>query len=425
MALTRRDFVKWLSASAAISGSIGCATATASKTVGRVVVIGGGYAGATAAKYVRMWGPDIEVTLVERDAEFVSCPLSNRVLAGVIQLKDLTRDYGKLQAKYGVKLIRDEATAIDPVAQEVQLGKGDTLKYDRLIVAPGVDILYNGVPGLDSPQAQARVLHAWKAGPQTVALRKQLEAMTDGGVYAMTIPKAPYRCPPGPYERACQVAWYFKTSKPNSKVLILDANEDVVSKKGLFMKAWSERYAGIIEYRPNSELSGVDAATLTAKLAFEDVKADVLNVVPPQRAGKIAADAGLITVNNRWCGVDFLTYESSAVKNVHVLGDAIMAAPQMPKSGHMANQHAKVCAAAVVALMHGEAVNTQPLVTNTCYSFVSDKEVIHVASVHAYVPEKKTMEIVPGGSGVSAAASELEGQYAEAWGRNIWSDMLG
>jgi len=425
MALTRRDFVKWLSASAALSGSIGCATATTSKTVGRVVVIGGGYAGATAAKYVRMWGPDIEVTLVERDAEFVSCPLSNRVLAGVIQLKVLTRDYGKLQAKYGVKLIRDEATAIDPVAQEVRLGKGGALKYDRLIVAPGVEILYNEVPGLDSPQAQARVLHAWKAGPQTVALRKQLEAMADGGVYAITIPKAPYRCPPGPYERACQVAWYLKTSKPKSKVLILDANEDVVSKKGLFMKAWSERYAGIIEYRPNSELSGVDAATLTAKLTFEDVKADVLNVVPPQRAGKIAADAGLINANNRWCGVDFLTYESSAVKNVHVLGDAIMAAPQMPKSGHMANQHAKVCAAAVVALMHGEAVNTQPLVSNTCYSFVSDKEVIHVASVHAYVPEKKTMEIVPGGSGVSAAASEQEGQYAEAWGRNIWSDMLG
>ena len=425
MALTRRDFVKWLSASAALSGSIGCAATATSRTVGRVVVVGGGYAGATAAKYVRMWGPDIEVTLVERDAEFVSCPLSNRVLAGVVQLKDLTRDYGKLQARHGVKLIRDEATAIDPVAQEVRLGRGGALKYDRLIVAPGVDILYDEVPGLDSPQAQARVLHAWKAGTQTVALRKQLEAMANGGVYAMTIPKAPYRCPPGPYERACQVAWYFKSSKSRSKVLILDANEDVVSKKGLFMKAWSERYAGIVEYRPNSELTGVDAATLTAKLTFEDVKADVLNVVPPQRAGRIAADAQLITANNRWCGVDFLTYESSAVKNVHVLGDAIMAAPQMPKSGHMANQHAKVCAAAVVALMHGEPVNSQPLVTNTCYSFVSDREVIHVASVHAYSPEKRTMEIVPGSSGVSSVASELEGQYAEAWGRNIWSDMLG
>ncbi len=422
MAFSRREFIKWLSASAAMAGNTGCATATTSKTAGRVVVIGGGFAGATAAKYIRMWGPDIQVTLVERDEEFISCPLSNRVLAGVAQLKELTRDYGRLQAKHGVKVVRDEAVAIDAEKQEVKLAGGATLKYDRLIVAPGVDLLPGEVPGLAA--ASDRVLHAWKAGPQTIALRKQLEAMPDGGVYALTIPKAPFRCPPGPYERACQVAWYFKNRKPRSKVLILDANEDVVSKKGLFTKAWSERYSGIVEYRPNSELTEVDAASLTAKLSFEDVKADVLNVVPPQRAGKIALDAGLVNANNRWCGVDFLTYESLAVKNVHVLGDSIMAAPQMPKSGHMANQHAKVCAAAVVALLHGEQVNTQPLVTNTCYSFVSDKDVIHVASVHAYNPEKRTMEIVQGASGVSAAASELEGQYAEAWGRNIWADML-
>ncbi|MEQ1882059.1 MAG: FCSD flavin-binding domain-containing protein, partial [Burkholderiales bacterium] len=260
---------------------------------------------------------------------------------------------------------------------------------------------------------------------QTVALRRQLEAMRDGGVFALTIPKAPYRCPPGPYERACQVAWYFKTHKPRSKVLILDANEDVVSKKALFTKIWAERYPGIVEYRPNSELVGVDVGTLTARLTFDDVKADVLNIIPPQRAGNIARDAGLITVNNKWCGVDFLTYESLALKNVHVLGDAIMAAPLMPKSGHMANQHAKVCAAAIVALLHGEEVNAQPLLTNTCYSFVSDKDVIHVASVHAYNPDKKTMEVVSGASGVSTEANELEGHYAEAWGRNIWADMLG
>lgn len=422
MAFSRREFIKWLSASAAMAGNIGCATATTSKAAGRVVVIGGGFAGATAAKYIRMWSPDIQVTLVERDEEFISCPLSNRVLAGVAQLKELTRDYGKLQAKHGVKVVRDEAVAVNAEKQEVRLAGGATLKYDRLIVAPGVDLLPGEVPGLAA--GSERILHAWKAGPQTIALRKQLEAMPDGGVYALTIPKAPYRCPPGPYERACQVAWYFKSRKPRSKVLILDANEDVVSKKGLFTKAWAERYAGIVEYRPNSELTEVDAATLTAKLSFEDVRADVLNVVPPQRAGRIALDTGLVNANNRWCGVDFLTYESLAVKNVHVLGDSIMAAPQMPKSGHMANQHAKVCAAAVVALLHGEQVNTQPLVTNTCYSFVSDKDVIHVASVHAYNPEKRTMEIVPGTSGVSAAASELEGQYAEAWGRNIWTDML-
>lgn len=424
MSLSRRQFIKWLGAAAAAGGAVGCASAASGKSAGRVVVIGGGYGGATAAKYVRMWSPDIEVTLVERNGEFISCPLSNRVLAGVIELKDLTRDYGTLAARHGVRLVRDEAVAVDTAAQAVRLASGAVLQYDRLIVSPGVDLLHEEIPGLRDRAAQERVLHAWKAGPQTVALRRQLEAMRDGGVYAITIPRAPYRCPPGPYERACQVAFYLKTHKPRSKVLILDANEDVQSKKALFVKVWSERYGGMVEYRPNSNLVDVDVATLTAKLDFEDVKADVLNVVPPQRAAKIALDAGLITANGKWCEVDFLTYESKAARNVHVLGDAILAAPQMPKSGHMANQHAKVCAAAVIALLHGEQPNPEPLVTNTCYSFVSDKEVIHVASVHAYNAEKKTMEVIKGASGVSTGPSELEGRYAEAWGRNIWNDML-
>jgi sulfide dehydrogenase [flavocytochrome c] flavoprotein chain len=421
MTFSRRKFIQWVSATAAIAGA-GAPSAVRAASP-RVVVIGGGFAGATAAKYIRMWAPGIHVTLVERDPEFISCPLSNRVLAGVIKLKDLSRGYGKLQAKYGVRVVHDEVVAIDNASRQVRLAGGEALNYDRLIVAPGVDLLPGEVPGL--PEGSERILHAWKAGPQTTALRKQLEAMHDGGVYAITIPKAPYRCPPGPYERACQVAWYFKTQKPKSKVLVLDANEDVVSKKGLFTKAWSDRYPGILEYRPNSEIVEVDPASMTVKLAFEDVRADVLNIVPPQRAGKVALDAGLVNANGRWCSVDFLTYESTAVKNVHVLGDAIMAAPQMPKSGHMANQHAKVCAAAVISLLQSEPVNAQPLLTNTCYSFVSDKDVIHVASVHAYNAEKKTMEIVQGASGVSAAAGELEGQYAESWGRNIWADMLG
>jgi sulfide dehydrogenase [flavocytochrome c] flavoprotein chain len=424
MSLSRREFIKWLSASAAAAGVTGCATASNRGTGARVVVIGAGYGGATAAKHIRMWSPDIQVTLVERDSQFISCPLSNRVLAGVIQLKDLTRDYGQLQINHGVKLVRDEAVAVDPVAREVRLAGGATLEYDRLIVSPGVDLVYDSIPGMREPAAQERVLHAWKAGPQTVALRRQLETMRDGGVYAITVPRSPYRCPPGPYERACQVAYFFKQAKPRSKVLILDANDDVQSKKGLFMKVWKETYPGIVEYRPNSGLVDVDVSTMTAKLDFEDVRADVLNVVPPQRAGRIAREAGLITANDRWCDVDFLTYESVAVKNIHVLGDAIMAAPQMPKSGHMANQHAKVCAAAVIALLHGDAPNPEPIVTNTCYSFVSDRDVVHVASVHAYDREKKTMLIVDGAIGVSPGPSALEGQYAESWGRNIWNDML-
>jgi NADH dehydrogenase FAD-containing subunit len=424
MRVTRREFLRWVSAASAGTVMAGL-TAPASAAAPRVVVIGGGFGGATAAKYIRMWAPDIQVTLVERGRQFISCPLSNRVLAGVWALGDLTRDYSALSYKWGVRLMHDEAIDIDVDKQAVKLAGGAVLPYDRLIVSPGVDLLFGEIPGLQTSEAREKVLHAWKAGPQTVALRRQLEAMADGGVYAISVPRSPYRCPPGPYERACQVAWYFSTRKPRSKVLILDANDKVQSKEALFTKAWKEMYPGIVEYRPNSQLIDVDARTLTAKLEFEDVKADVLNIVPPQRAAEIAAKAGLINVNNKWCAIDWLTFESTARKNIHVLGDAVMAAPLMPKSGHMANQHAKVCAAAVIDLLHGEPVNPAPMVTNTCYSFVSDKEVIHVASVHKYDPEKKTLVTVPGSGGVSSAPSTAEGGFAESWGRNIWSDALG
>jgi len=419
MRASRRQFLKQLAAGAAAGVSV-----PALASAPRVVVVGGGFGGATAAKYIRMWAPDIQVTMVERNREFISCPLSNRVLSGQVELVDLTRGYGTLSSKYSVEVIYDEAAGIDPDKRELALASGDVLPYDRLILSPGLDLLFDDIPGLREPQARERVLHAWRAGPQTMVLRRQLESMPDGGVYALTIPKAPFRCPPGPYERACQVAWYFKAQKPKSKVLILDANDKVQSKEALFTKVWSEWYASIVEYRPNSTLVDVDARTLTAKLEFEEVKADVLNVVPPQRAAKIAADAGLITANNKWVGVDFLTYESLAKKNIHVLGDAIVAAPAMPKSGHMANQHAKVAAAAVVALLRGESPNPNPVINNTCYSFVSDKEAIHVASVHRYDPDKKTMLVAPGASGLSVAPSQKEARYAESWGKNIWADML-
>ena len=280
--------------------------------------------------------------------------------------------------------MRDDAVAVDAAKREVRLASGNVLAYDRLIVSPGVEFMYNTIPGLNNADAQNRVLHAWKAGPQTLALRKQLESMRDGGVYAIHIPKAPYRCPPGPYERICQVADYFKRAKPKSKILVLDSNEDIVSKKGLFLAAWNGQYKGMIEYKPNSELVDVDVKTLTAKLQFEDVRADVLNVVPPQKAGLIAEKAGLINANNRWCAVDWTSMESTAVKGVHVLADATLSGPAMPKSASMANQHAKVCAAAVIALIKGEKVNAEPMMMNTCYSFVDGKNVMHVASVHAY-----------------------------------------
>ena len=409
---------------AALSWSLtGCATAVG-KPKARVVVIGGGFGGATAAKYIRLWAPEIDVVLIEREAAFVSCPLSNLVLGGSEQIENLTTGYDTLQKKYGVRVVRDEAVSIDAEKKTVALARGDSLSYDRLIVSPGIDFRFDQVPGLQSADAQARVLHAWKAGPQTVALRRQLEALPDGGVYALHIPKVPYRCPPGPYERAAQVAFYFKNHKPRSKVLVLDANPDIVSKKALFLKAWNERYPGIVEYKPNSEIVRVDAATNSIELTFETIRAGVLNVVPPQQAGRIAQTAGLINANSRWCGVNFQTFESTTVPGIHVLGDATLSAPGMPKSGFMANNHAKVAADAVIALIQGREVNPEPIIANTCYSFVSDTDVVHVASVHKYDQAQKTLLAVQGAGGLSPQANSLEGQYARAWARNIWADAL-
>ena len=420
--LSRRRWIGTGLAAVASVPFVGCAT-MGGPSIGRVVVVGGGFGGATAARYLRMWGGNIDVTLVDRNAQFVSCPISNLVLGGYKQMSDITVGYGGLEAT-GVKRIQAEVTAIDPQAREVRLADGRKLPYDRVIVSPGIDFMVDQVAGLETPAAQDKFLHSWKAGPQTAALRRQLEAMPDGGVYALTIPKAPYRCPPGPYERACMVASYFKQYKPKSKVLVLDGNPEITSKKALFEKAFADHYKGIIEYRPNNELKGVDVATSTAKLELDDVKADVINVVPPQRAGDIARTAGLLNINNHWAGVSWLTMESTAVPGVHVLGDATFPAPAMPKSGHMANQQAKVAAAAVIQLLKGEPVNSTPVMVNTCYSFVTARDVIHVASVHQYNATEKTFKTVPGSGGLSLAANQVEGRNALSWAQNIWADML-
>ena len=424
MLMKRRDFLKAGAAAGAMASLYGCAGG--GKASGHVVVVGGGYGGATVAKYLRMWSEGgVQVTLIERNPTFISCPISNLVIGGTKTMEDITISYEGLRSKWGVRVIQDDVVAVDAAKKTVSLKGGSAVSYDRLVLSPGVDFMWDEIPGLKSAEAQSKILHAWKAGPQTVALRKQLEAMPDGGVYALSIPLAPYRCPPGPYERACQVAHYFSQAKPKSKVLILDANDDVTSKGPLFKKAWADRYKGIIEYRPKHALTDVDAATGTLKFEFnDDIKAQVLNVIPPMRAGDVAHNAGLTTANKRWCDVDWLTMESKAAKNVHILGDALQIAPAMPKSGHMANQHGKVAAAAIVALLSGRQPNALPIYNNTCYSFVSDTDVVHVASVHAYDAEKKTMLPVAGSGGVSSAASELEGRYAMAWARNIWADTL-
>jgi sulfide dehydrogenase [flavocytochrome c] flavoprotein chain len=414
----------WLGAGAALAATTlaGCAGMSASgPSIGRVVVVGGGYGGATAARYLKLWGGNVDVTLVERNTDFVSCPISNLVLGGYKQMADITRGYAGLKA-VGVKVMQGEVIAIDAAGKKLRLAGGGELPYDRLVLSPGIDFMSDQIGGLPAALDSGRVLHSWKAGPQTVALRKQIEAMPNGGVFAMFIPKAPYRCPPGPYERACVVASYLKAAKPRSKVLVLDANPEITSKKGLFEKAFKDHYTGILEYRANAELKELSGNV--AKLDFEDVKADVLNVIPPQRASDLARSAGLLNMNSRWVGVNWLTMESTAAPGIHVLGDATFSAPAMPKSGHMANQHAKVAAAAIIQLLKSEPVNATPVVMNTCYSFVTGRDAMHVASVHQYDAADKTFKTVPGSGGVSAASSQIEGRYALGWAENIWADSL-
>jgi sulfide dehydrogenase [flavocytochrome c] flavoprotein chain len=422
--LQRRSFLQG-AAAAGVLGLGACAT-TGVPSKARVLVVGGGYGGATAAKYVRLLSDyQIEVVLVEPNSAFVSCPISNLVLAGHRTMAEITTPYDNLVRRHGVRLVRDTVARVDPAQKVAVLASGPTIAYDKLILSPGIDLVFDSIQGLKAAHDAGQILQAWKAGPETVALRRQLEAMPDGGVFAMTVPEAPYRCPPGPYERVCQVADYFKRAKPRAKVLLLDANPDVTSKGPLFKKVWAEQYKGIIEYRPQHKAVAVDARTKTIKFEIaDDVKADVLNVLPTMRAGRIAVDTGLANANARWCHVNFLNFESTAAKDIHVLGDAIQTAPLMPKSGHMANSHAKVAAAAIVAELRGWAINTAPMLTNTCYSFVDGKNVVHVASVHEYVAAEKTFKTVAGSGGVSPGPTELEGIYAWNWAQNIWADSL-
>jgi NADPH-dependent 2,4-dienoyl-CoA reductase/sulfur reductase-like enzyme len=425
--VVRRRLLLGAAGAAAAAASIaGCAT-TGGGRAGRVVVVGGGYGGATAAKYLRLWSQNrVAVTLVEPNEQFVSCPMSNLVLGGSRTMASITVPYDKLRRGHGVRIVRSTVTSIDQAEKSVVLADGSRLPYDKLVLSPGVDFLYDSLPGLKDVTAREAVLHAWKAGPQTVALRRELEAMRDGGVYALTVPRAPYRCPPGPYERACQVASYFKQAKPKSKVLVFDANEEVTSKPKLFREAWASLYPGIIDYRPNHTLTDVDAAGKRLMFEFNDTeKVDVLNVLPPMRAGDIAAKSGLALANARWCEIDYMTFQAKGQNDIFVVGDSILVAPAMPKSGHMANQHAKVAASAIIAQLAGREPNPAPVLTNTCYSFVSADEVIHVASVHQYDADKKTLNPVAGAGGLSPSRNRMEALTGFAWASNIWADMLG
>jgi NADPH-dependent 2,4-dienoyl-CoA reductase/sulfur reductase-like enzyme len=423
--MTRRDFLAgarsaagYLAIGGATGSLMGCAGTVkgdiAPKSGRRVVVVGGGWGGATAAKYVRLGDPAIEVVLFEPSREFVSCPFSNLVLSGVESLSALTHGYEGLR-RHGVKVRHELVTAIEPDTRRVRVGEG-YLEYDRLIVAPGVDFQWDQVQGLEA--AKDSVLHAWKAGPQTAELARQLQAMPDGGVFVMTVPPVAYRCPPGPYERACQVAWYLRTKKPRSKLIVLDANNDIVSKTGLF-KAVFRTYPNL-EYRPTAKLERLDVGNREVVPVVGDrVRYDVLNLIPQQRAGAIAVQADLVGADKRWCEVNHLTYESVKHKNVHVIGDATVGLP-VPKSGNVANAMGKICAAAVVAQLNGrEAPALAP--GNTCYSWTSDREAIAV--VNAYrIDNGKVVQIE---QKLTPGPSEAVAQRSIGWRTSIWQDVLG
>ncbi|MET0051620.1 MAG: FCSD flavin-binding domain-containing protein [Candidatus Thiodiazotropha sp.] len=431
MKITRRGFVKGAGAATAI-GLIGTPYIAlgASK---KVVVVGGGTGGATAAKYLRMADPTIEVTLIEANKDYYTCYMSNEVLSGDRSIDSIKFGYTGL-GKHGVKVVNDMVTAIDAGAKTVKTAGGQSFPYDRCIVAPGIDFKWDTIEGYDEKVAET-IPHAWKAGSQTVTLRKQLEAMKDGGTVVIAPPPNPFRCPPGPYERASQIAHYLKKHKPKSKILILDAKPKF-SKQGLFVQGWKAMYGyesanSMIDWRPSAQGSNdnavvkVDAGAMSVTTGFDEtIKGDVLNIIPAQKAGKIAFAAGL-TNDSGWCPVNLHTFESTIHKNIHVIGDASIATG-MPKSGYAANSEAKVCAASVAALLNGQEPGT-PAYVNTCYSIVGEDWGISVAAVYKLAEDGSKITSVSGGLTPTDATPEMrarEVEYAYSWFKNITHDIF-
>ncbi|WP_422033717.1 FCSD flavin-binding domain-containing protein [Reyranella sp.] len=416
---TRRHLLK-LAAAAGLAPAVASAQRKA-----KIVVIGGGFGGATAARTLKALQPSLKVTLVEPNPVYTSCPFSNSVLANLREIDQQQFGYDGIRGA-GVTIAGTSATAVDADAKTVTLADGNRLSYDRLIMSPGIDFDWKAIPGYDEAAA-AKMPHAWKAGAQTVLLRRQLQAMEDGGLVVMSAPANPFRCPPGPYERASLIAYWLKIWKPKSKVLLLDA-KDAFSKQRLFQNGWAELYPGLIEWVPLSQggkVTAVDPATLTLTTEFGAHKAAVANVIPPQRAGAIAAQAG-VADRTGWCPVEPVAFESTLRPNIHVLGDAAIMGG-MPKSAFAANAQAKVCAAAIVKLLAGEKPQ-DPIVINTCYSLVAADYGISIAGV--YRPDKGQLTDIPGAGGTSplVAVGGLRGQealYASSWFRTIAAETFG
>lgn len=421
--VNRRNFLKHTAASVA---ALTLATPAIAQSAGRrVVVVGGGFAGASCARALKRIDPKASVTLVEASQTFTACPFSNTVIAGLRDLKAQQFDYRRFQAS-GITVTFASASGIDAEARAVVLSNGGKLAYDRLVLAPGIDIRWDGLPGYNEAAAE-RMPHAWRAGEQTLLLRKQLESMDDGGLVAISAPANPFRCPPGPYERASLIAHYLKTRKPKSKLIILDA-KDAFSKQGLFLAAWKELYGELIEWVPLSKggrVTAVDPKSNMLTTEFGSHKAAVANVIPPQKAARIAEAAG-VTDKTGWCPIDPVTFESKLRPNIHVIGDACIAGG-MPKSAFAANSQAKGCAAALAKLLNGETPEAPKLI-NTCYSLVAPDYGISVAGV--YAPVNGQWTDVKGAGGVSRAKAprsdrQLEANFANGWFSTITGEVFG
>jgi NADPH-dependent 2,4-dienoyl-CoA reductase/sulfur reductase-like enzyme len=412
--LNRRQFLQSLGLASAATAAVAFpGIIKAASTRPQVVVIGGGFAGATAAKYLRYWSSAVDVTLVEPNAIYYSPILSNLVLNNQRNLSQISFTYSTLTQKYGVKVVSDWVDSVNTANQTVQLRGGTALAYDRLIVAPGIQFL--DVPGLDSN----KVPHAWKSGAQTLLLQQQLAAMPAGGTFVMTIPGAPYRCPPGPYERACVVADWLRTNKPGSKVVVLDENPAITVEPTIFGNA----FAGYgVEYVPNAVLQGVDSDQRIAHTSLGDYKGDVLNVIPSQSAGAIIHAAGLANVGGKWAGVNPLSYESTAVPNIHIIGDS--QGTGQPKAGHIANAEAKVCADAILRLLSGTQPYAMPMTNSACYSPISSTTASWLTAVFAYDQASGTMKVVPESSGAAAAPSAQYYSRMFDWTTNLFADTF-
>jgi len=419
IAASGMSWLAWADSAQRATASAGVPTNTGIR--GKVVVIGGGMAGATVAKYLRFWGgTGVEVTLVERDAYYTSSIMSNLVLTGQRTLQSLQIGHDNLRSRYGVKLVRGEVVAIDPASRTVALGDGTRLTYDRLVVAPGVD--FDVLPGLETAAAQAKVPHAWKAGPQTTQLRNMITAMPNGGVFVMSIPAKPYRCPPGPYERACVVADWLKKNRPGSKLIVLDANPGITAEVHTFTEAFNVTHNGVIEYYTGVSISAVDAGTLTLTTSIGNVQGHVLNVIPPHRAGKVVTGNGLADAGGRWTNVNVLSYEAVAAPGIHVIGDA--SATTQPKAGHIANQEAKVCADAIARLLAGGQPDPAPVTNSACYSPITADTASWLTAVYAYDPTTRTMQVVPGASGEANRPSKDNYEDMGKWFTTLMADTF-